>query len=75
MKIAIIGGGVSGLSLAYFLKAKNIDFVLFEKENCVGGNAHTRKIIHNNKEKYVDMAVNDFNPKTYHILSDLLEKT
>jgi|GEM_PF-1532542 predicted NAD/FAD-binding protein len=75
MKIAIIGGGVSGLSLAYFLKAKNIDFVLFEKESHVGGNAHTRKIIHNNKEKYVDMAVNDFNPKTYHILSDLLEKT
>ena len=32
MKTAIIGGGVSGLSLAYFLQSKNMDFVLFERE-------------------------------------------
>ena len=75
MKIAIIGGGVSGLSLAYFLESKNIDFVLFERENRLGGNAHTRKVVHNNKEKCVDMAVNDFNPRTYKRLSTLLEKT
>ncbi|MFN0037444.1 MAG: FAD-dependent oxidoreductase [Saprospiraceae bacterium] len=73
--IAIIGGGVSGLSLAYFLQSKHIDFVLFERESRLGGNAHTRKIVHNNKEKCVDMAVNDFNPKTYSKLSNLLEKT
>ncbi|TRX32386.1 hypothetical protein FNW52_17030 [Flavobacterium sp. ZT3R18] len=75
MKTAIIGGGVSGLSLAFFLKAKNIDFILFEKENRLGGNAYTQKVIHNNKEKCVDMAVNDFNPRTYSILSNLIEKT
>ncbi len=74
-KIAIIGGGVSGLSLAYFLHSKNIDFVLFEREQRLGGNAHTRKVIHNDKEKYVDMAVNDFNPRTYTQLSTLLQQT
>ncbi|MCB0619531.1 MAG: FAD-dependent oxidoreductase, partial [Saprospiraceae bacterium] len=41
MKIAIIGGGVSGLSLAYHLESQKIDFVLFEKEKQLGGNAHT----------------------------------
>ncbi len=75
MKIAVIGGGVSGLSVAYFLQSKNIDFVLFEKEKRLGGNAHTRKVIHNNKERFVDMAVNDFNPKTYKTLISLLKKT
>jgi len=75
MKIAIIGGGVSGLSLAYYLESKKIDFVLFEKEKNLGGNAYTRKAIHNGKVKYVDMAVNDFNPHTYVRLMHLLEKT
>ena len=64
MKIAIIGGGVSGLSLAHFLHSKNIDFILFERERRLGGNAHTRRVIHNNKKKWVDLAVNDFNPGT-----------
>lgn len=75
MKVAIIGGGVSGLSLAYYLNSKNIDFVLFEKEKRLGGNACTRNVVHNGKEKYVDMAVNDFNPYRYGRLLDLLGKT
>ncbi len=74
-KVAIIGGGVSGLSLAYFLHLKNVDFVLFERESRLGGNAHTRKIIHNKKAKCVDMAVNDFNPNTYRKLSGMLKET
>ncbi len=75
MKIAIIGGGVSGLSLAHDLHLKKIDFRLFEKENSLGGNVHTRKTIHNSKEKYVDLGVNDFNPLTYSRLSKLMIKT
>jgi uncharacterized protein len=73
--VAIIGGGVSGLSLAYFLQSKNIEFVLFEKEGRLGGNAHTRKIVHNDKARWVDMAVNDFNPSTYTMLSTLMGET
>ena len=75
LKVAIIGGGVSGLSLAYFLQSKNIDFVLFEKESRLGGNAHTRNMVHNNKTRCVDMAVNDFNPRTYTTLSTLMGQT
>src|SRR5215468_5909630 len=36
--IVIIGGGVAGLSAAYFLKGK--DWLLLEKEDHFGGNAY-----------------------------------
>ncbi len=42
--IAIIGGGISGLSVAYFLQKNNIDFVLFEKESKTGGYIQTEII-------------------------------
>ena len=39
MKIVILGGGISGLSAAWFLRKKygNAQITLLEKENCVGG--------------------------------------
>src|ERR1700739_1053195 len=36
--IAIVGGGMSGLSAAYFLRGK--DWLLLEKEDHFGGNAY-----------------------------------
>ncbi len=39
-RIAIIGGGISGLSAGYFLSRKN-EVTLFEKEPRVGGHTHT----------------------------------
>lgn len=36
-KICIIGGGISGLSLAYFLSKKGFNITLFEKEKECGG--------------------------------------
>lgn len=36
-KIAILGAGISGLTAAFELKKKGIDFTLFEKENRPGG--------------------------------------
>ena len=35
-KVAVIGAGISGLSIAHFLKEKN-EVVVFEKENRPGG--------------------------------------
>lgn len=35
--IAIIGGGISGLTLAYNLQKKNIPYVLFEEASVLGG--------------------------------------
>jgi hypothetical protein len=41
-KVVIIGGGVSGLSSAVYLKDKGYnDITIFEKENQVGGQVHT----------------------------------
>ena len=37
MKIAILGGGVSGLSLGYFLQKSGIDFEIFEAASIPGG--------------------------------------
>jgi protoporphyrinogen/coproporphyrinogen III oxidase len=36
-KVVIIGGGLSGLSLAYLLQRKGVDFLLLEKNNRPGG--------------------------------------
>ncbi len=40
-KIVIIGAGITGLSLAHFLKKFDIDFILLEKENKPGGKIKT----------------------------------
>ncbi|MBT3940937.1 NAD(P)/FAD-dependent oxidoreductase [Candidatus Woesearchaeota archaeon] len=37
MKVAIIGGGITGLSIAYYLSKENIDVTLFESEGELGG--------------------------------------
>jgi oxygen-dependent protoporphyrinogen oxidase len=39
--IAIIGGGISGLSLAYYLQKTNQDYILFEKNENTGGYIQT----------------------------------
>ncbi len=38
IQIAIIGGGITGLTLAYYLQQKGISYQLFEAEDRVGGN-------------------------------------
>ncbi len=44
MKTAILGGGISGLTTAYYLKNKNNQVVIFEKENQLGGLASSFKV-------------------------------
>lgn len=41
--IHIIGAGIAGLMLGYFLKKKNHPFIIYEKSDRVGGLIHTRK--------------------------------
>ncbi len=43
-KIGIIGGGISGLTVAFLLKNKGFDVALFEKSGAVGGNIQTVEI-------------------------------
>lgn len=42
MKVAVLGAGVSGLTVARILNDRNVDVVLYEKESTVGGLAQTR---------------------------------
>ncbi len=46
MKIAIIGGGISGLATAFYIKQKNpeTEITLFEKEEKLGGKMMTKNI-------------------------------
>ncbi|MEP7265338.1 MAG: NAD(P)/FAD-dependent oxidoreductase, partial [Bacteroidota bacterium] len=46
-RVIIIGGGFAGLSAAYYLQKKNIDFVVLESRNRIGG----RVFSHNMDEK------------------------
>ncbi len=41
MKVAVIGGGISGLATAFYLKMKGVDVELFEKEKRLGGKMRT----------------------------------
>jgi len=68
-KIAIIGGGISGLSAAYYLSA-NQDVTLFESAPRLGGHART-VIAGKNGDQPVDTGFIVFNYVTYPYLTRL----
>jgi len=68
--IAIIGGGVSGLTAGYLLHNK-YDVSLFEKSSQLGGNAYTFKA---SKGEEVDIAVAAFGKAGYPNFYKLLKK-
>jgi len=72
LKIAIIGSGVSGLTAAYLLNAHH-DITLYEKEKRLGGHAHTRRILLNNKTIDVDIGFIVFNARNYPHLTALFK--
>ena len=41
MKVAVVGGGISGLATAFYLKRKGVEVELFEKEKRLGGKMRT----------------------------------
>jgi protoporphyrinogen oxidase len=68
-KITIIGGGVSGLLLAFYLKKNNFNFVLYEKESHVGGLIQTQ----HKQEGIVETAANAIfsNDLIFELLNEL----
>ena len=74
-KIAIIGGGIGGLTAAYLLHGRH-DITLFEKSNRLGGNAYTHKL---KTGEGADIAVAAFGkagyPNFYRLLDELGIKT
>jgi len=73
MKIAIVGSGIAGNTIAHLLHPYH-DITLFEKNNRVGGHSHTHKILHENKEIQVDTGFIVFNKKTYPLFTSLLDE-
>ncbi|KIC15987.1 NAD(P)/FAD-dependent oxidoreductase [Leisingera sp. ANG-Vp] len=71
-KIAIIGGGISGLSAAYFLAA-NHDITLFEAAPRLGGHART-VLAGRNGDQPVDTGFIVFNYATYPYLTRLFRE-
>jgi len=41
MRVAVVGGGISGLVSAYVLAKGGVNVVLYEKEDYLGGHAKT----------------------------------
>jgi oxygen-dependent protoporphyrinogen oxidase len=67
-KLAIVGGGISGLSLAYYLQ-NNYEITVFEKDKW-GGKAYTQKV----KNYLFEEGVNGFlsnSPKTLELCEEI----
>ena len=41
MRVAVVGGGISGLISAYVLAKNDVEVVIYEKEDYLGGHANT----------------------------------
>ena len=73
MKIAIVGAGIAGNTLAYHL-SKHHDITVFEAGGHIGGHTHTHDIVHEGKRFSVDTGFIVFNDRTYPHFSHLLEQ-
>ncbi len=67
MKIAILGGGITGLTAAYYLAKKNHQVTLFEKEKILGGLAAGFKT--DNWDWYLERAYHHLFANDYDILN------
>lgn len=72
-KVAIIGTGISGLSIAYFLSNK-YDIEVFEKNNYIGGHTNTVEVEEEGRQIPIDTGFIVFNYVTYPNLCKLFDK-
>ena len=72
MRIAVVGGGIAGLGAAGLLR-RHHDVWLYDKNDYVGGHAHTATMRFNGRQVPVDTAFVIFNTDTYPIFSKLLD--
>jgi predicted NAD/FAD-binding protein len=73
VKIAIVGAGISGLSAAYLLSDAH-DVTLFERDDVLGGHAHTISAKGENGDHLVDTGFLVFNELTYPHFITLLDR-
>ena len=73
MKIAIIGGGISGLTVAHLLCGEH-EVTLFEANDYPGGHTNTLDVAHEGKSYAVDTGFIVFNERTYPNFIKLLDR-
>lgn len=73
MKIAVVGAGVSGLTAAYLLSEVH-DVTLFEREDSLGGHAHTVDVPGGDGDYPVDTGFLVYNDATYPCFIALLDR-
>lgn len=73
MRIAIVGGGIAGLTAAYLLHPEHA-IVLFEAHSKVGGHTNTVDVRHRGKDIAIDTGFIVFNDRTYPNFIRLLEQ-
>jgi predicted NAD/FAD-binding protein len=73
MKIAIIGGGISGLTTAHLLCGEH-EITLFEANDYPGGHTNTLDVMHAGKTYAVDTGFIVFNERTYPNFIKLLDR-
>jgi uncharacterized protein len=74
LKIAIIGGGIAGNTLAYSLHQQH-DITLFEANDYLGGHTHTHEVEIGGQTHAVDTGFIVFNDKTYPEFERILRET
>ncbi len=75
-KIAIIGGGISGLSAAYFLRSSlgfNCEIDLYEANSYIGGHTDTHHLLLENEPISVDTGFIVSNPSHYPLFYKILK--
>ncbi|CAH9137357.1 unnamed protein product [Cuscuta epithymum] len=70
MRVAVVGGGVSGLVSAYVLANAGAAVVLYEKEDCLGGHAKTVAL---DNGIHLDLGFMVFNRVTYPNMMEFFE--
>jgi len=73
MKIAIIGGGISGLTTAHLLCGEH-EITLFEANDYAGGHTNTLDVTHDGTSYAVDTGFIVFNERTYPNFITLLDR-
>jgi uncharacterized protein with NAD-binding domain and iron-sulfur cluster len=71
--LAIVGSGIAGLGLAYYLR-NQFDITIYEKNNRVGGHTNTVEVAENEKRIPIDTGFMVFNYQTYPNLIRLFEE-